>query len=98
MATAGGAHDGGRVPLPFVASYWAPLPASAGVLGLCRGGFWSIRTLGRRVDDLGACAALPALGDIGPRFCPPRAASRCAMVAALALRHLARDQCRAARR
>ena len=97
MAAACGARGGGSVPLPFVTSYRAALPASARLLGICRGGFWPVWPVGRRLDDSGAHAALPALGNLGTGFCTPGGPPRCAVVAALALWNLARDQCRAAR-
>ena len=52
------------------------------------------RPVGRRLDDAGAAAALPALGHARARFRARRVAAKGAVVYAVALRTLARDQSR----
>ena len=52
----------------------------------------ALRTLGRRLDDLGAASAMPAVRDLGPRFRSRPPPAERALVFALALCALARHQ------
>src|SRR5438876_11043581 len=81
------------LPAHPVASGWLQLSALADLLGLCRRGDRTVWAVGRRVDDLGATAALPALGYIGDRHRAPHKAAGRAMVSAVAIRPMARRQC-----
>ena len=79
------------LPAHAVAAGRLQLPASADLLGLWRRSDRTVRIVGRRMDDAGADAALPALGHIRHRQCAARTAGR-AMVSAVALWTLARRQ------
>ena len=68
------------------------LPTSADLLGLRRRGDRAFWIMGRRLDDIGATVALPALGHFRDRQCAADNASRRAMVSAVAVRALARRQ------
>ena len=52
----------------------------------------AIERFGRRMDDFGAIAALPALGHFGDRQCARHETARRAMVSAVAIRPMARRQ------
>src|SRR5258707_6716355 len=78
-------------PYP-VAAGWLQLPALADLFGLCRRGDRAFRAVGRRMDDPGAIAALPALGHFGYRQRAPHKTARRAMVSAVAIRPVARRQ------
>ncbi len=80
------------LPLHAIAIDRISLPARADMLGLRGRSDWNFRTLGRRMDDPGAAAALPALGNIRDRQCSGSAAAAWAVVHAMALRSLARRQ------
>src|SRR5262245_5062893 len=54
--------------------------------------------MGRRLDDAGAALPLSAVRNFGTRLRAARAPHSCALVSALALRALARDQRRARER
>ena len=87
-----GARDDLDLPAHAVAAGRLQLPSSADMLGLWRRGDRAFRAVGRRVDDLGAAIALPALGYLGDR---QRAADKTAgrtMVFAVAVRAMARRQ------
>src|SRR5439155_1911924 len=81
------------LPAHPVASGWLQLSALADLLGLCRRGDRAVWAVGRRMDDLGATAALPALGYIGDRHRAHHKAAGRAMVSAVAIRPMARRQC-----
>jgi hypothetical protein len=81
------------LPAHPVAAGWLQLPALADLLGLCRRGDRALWAVGRRMDDLGATAALPALGYIGDRHRAPHKTAGRAMVSAVAIRPMARRQC-----
>src|SRR5258708_762775 len=100
-----GRHGGGAAPAakwgtgidldlpPYpVAAGWLQLPALADLFGLCRRGDRAFRAVGRRMDDPGAIAALPALGHFGYRQRAPHKTARRAMVSAVAIRPVARRQ------
>ena len=72
------------------------LPAPADLLGLCRPGGGALRLVGGLMDDVGAAAALPALRHAGLDFVPAALPRQRALVYAVALRALARDQSRPA--
>ena len=59
---------------------------------LFRPGARPLRPLGRRLDDAGAPAALPSLGYVGARFRARIVARKVALVYAVALRTMARDE------
>jgi hypothetical protein len=48
--------------------------------------------LGRRLDDLGAASTLPAVGHLGPRFRARGVTGKIALVYAVALRPMARNE------
>lgn len=68
------------------------LPPSAELLGICRSGIGTFRPLGRRLDDLGAASTLPAVGHLGPRFRARGVTGKIALVYAVALRPMARNE------
>src|SRR5262245_46800629 len=70
------------------------LPAPAHLLVLCRRGARSLRPVGGRLDDARAARPLPPVRNLRARFRAGGAAPACALVPALALRPLARHQCR----
>src|ERR1700710_2161429 len=80
------------VPAHAVTAGRIQLPPSADLLGLWRRGHRALRTVGRRLDDAGAAAALPALGHLGHRQRAADQTGRRALVSAMALRALARRQ------
>ncbi len=87
-----GARDDLDLPAHPVAAGRLQLPSFADLFGLWRRGDRAFRAVGRRVDDPGAAATLPALGDLGDR---QRAADKTtgrAMVSAVAVRPMARRQ------
>src|SRR5690242_15090953 len=69
-----------------------PLPVSSHLLGLCRPGAGTSWAVGRRVDDLGAAVALPPVGQFRTGFCSACPPARCALVSAVELWPLARNQ------
>src|SRR5262245_33498931 len=71
-----------------------PLPSLAHLLGLCRRGDRPIRLVGRRLDDRGAALPVSPARNLRPRFRPADAAGAHALVSAVAIRPLARDQSR----
>jgi len=83
-------------PHPF-ALYRIRMPAFAHLLRICRGGNRPLRIVGGLVDDAGAALPMPAIGDVRPRFRPPRFATSFALVLAMALWTLARDALRSGR-
>src|SRR5262245_60836637 len=70
------------------------MPPPAHLLGLCRRGARSLRAVGRWLDGAGAARPLPSVRNLRPRFRGGGAAAGRTLVPALALRPLARDQCR----
>jgi len=81
------------LPAYPVAAGRLQLPTLADLLGLCRRGDRALWAVGRRMDDPGATAALPALGHIGNRHRAPHKTAGRAMVSAVAIRPMARRQC-----
>ena len=80
------------LPAHPLAAGWLQLPALADLFGLCRRGDRALWAVGRRMDDLGAPIALPALGHFGDRQRAPHKTARRAMVSAVAIRPMARRQ------
>src|SRR5712691_9819787 len=78
-------------PYP-VAAGRLQLPTLADLLGLCRRGDRALWAVGRRMDDPGAIAALPAMGHFGDRQRAPHETAGRAMVSAVAIRPMARRQ------
>src|SRR5262249_29248832 len=70
------------------------LPASADLLGLCRGGDRPVRSVGRRLDDARAALSLSPVWHPRARFRGVIVARWRALVSALALWPLARHQLR----
>src|SRR6267154_3638923 len=85
-------RDDLALPAHAVAAGRLQLPPSADLLGLRRRGDRAFRTMGRRMDDLGAALTLPTLGHFGNRQCAADKTAGRAMVSAVALRPLARSQ------
>src|SRR4051812_6979324 len=77
---------GEDLPLHALTAPRLSLPAFADLLGVCRRGPRSLRALGRLLDDVGAPAAVPAMGHIGHRSRSGSCAAGRALVRALALR------------
>lgn len=77
------------LPAQPVASRRIQLPTSADMLGLRRRGDRAFRSLGRRMDDARALAALPTLGDFRNRQRAADKTIRCTLVFAVAVRALA---------
>ena len=80
------------LPAYPLAAGWLQLPALADLFGLCRRGDRALWAVGRRMDDLGATVALPALGDIRDRQRAAHKTAGCAMVSAVAIWPMARRQ------
>ena len=87
-----GARDDLDLPAHAVTAGRLQLPPSADLFGLWRRGDRALRAMGRRLDDAGADAALPALGHLGNRQRAADKAAGRAMVSAVAVRTLARRQ------
>ncbi len=87
-----GARDDLDLPAHAVAAGRLQLSSSADLFGLWRRGDRAFRTVGRRLDDLGAAVALPALGYLGNRQRAADKTARRAMVSAVAVRPMARRQ------
>src|SRR4029077_11231048 len=68
------------------------LPSSANLFGICRSGGGAFRPMGRRLDDIGAASALPAMGNVGAGFRAAGVAGKIALVYAVALRPMAGHQ------
>ncbi len=81
------------LPAYPVAAGRVQLPSPADLLALWRRSHRALRVVGRRLDDPGAVAALPALGNLRDRQRTPGRASPSPVVPALALRALAWRQC-----
>jgi hypothetical protein len=84
-----GPRDDLDLPAHALAAGRLQLPSSADLLGLWRRSDRAFRPVGRRMDDIGAAIAMPALGHLGNR---QRAAGKTrgrAMVCAMAVRALA---------
>jgi hypothetical protein len=73
------------LPAHPLAAGWLQLSALADLFGLCRRGDRALWAVGRRMDDLGAAAALPALGDVGDRQRAAHKTAGRAMVSAVAI-------------
>jgi len=87
-----GARTDLDLPAYAVAAGRLQLPSSADLFGLRRRGDRAFRAVGRRMDDVGAAIALPALGYFGNR---QRAADDTAgrpMVSTVAVRAMAQRQ------
>src|ERR1700687_2358534 len=80
------------LPAHVVAAGRLQLPSSADLFGLWRRGDRAVRAVGRRMDDLGAAVALPALGYLGDRQRSADTTTGRAMVSAVAVRAMARRQ------
>src|SRR6202521_5645436 len=87
-----GTRDDLALPAHAVAAGRLQLPSPADLFGLWRRGDRALRAVGRRMDDPGAAAALPALGHLGDRQCAADQTAGRAMVFAVALRAVARGQ------
>src|SRR4030081_774973 len=83
---------GQALPRHPLAADRVPLPVSSHLLRLRRSGAAAARPVGWRMDDHGAAAALSPLGQFGIGFCPDCPTAGCALVSAVALRTLARNQ------
>src|SRR5436309_944582 len=77
------------VPSHAIAAGRFSLPPSADLFRLWRRSARALRAVGRRLDDFGAAAALPALGHVGHRQRAGTNASGRALVSAVAVRPLA---------
>src|SRR5476651_613094 len=86
------ARDDLDLPAHAVTAGRLQLPPSADLLGLWRRSDRAFRPVGRRLDDAGAAAALPALGHFGDRQRAADQTAGCAMVSAVAVWTLARRQ------
>src|SRR6202171_1446835 len=80
------------LPAHDVAAGRIQLPASADLFGLWRRGDRTFRIVGRRMDDAGAIAALPALGHLRHRQCAADPTAGRAMVPSVEIWTLARRQ------
>src|ERR1700736_5630239 len=80
------------LPAHAVAVGRLQLPAFADLLGLWRRGDRALRAVGRRLDDIGAAVALPALRHIRNRQRAPDPSAGRALVSAVAVRAMARRQ------
>src|SRR5213078_146690 len=80
------------LPAYPVAAGRLQLPTPADLLGLCRRGDRALWAVGRRMDDPGAIAALPAMGHFGDRQRASHETAGRAMVSAVAIRPMARRQ------
>src|SRR5688572_30687944 len=83
---------GESLSLHAVAADRVPLPLPADLLRLRRPGARTPWALGRRLDDSGKALALPPMGKFGTRLCAECPAAGRALVSAMALRPLARNQ------
>src|SRR5450631_2908739 len=86
------ARDDLDLPAHAVAAGRLQLPSPADLFGLWRRGDRALRSVGRRLDDAGAAAALPALGHSGDRQCAAGKTAGRPVVSAVAIRPLARRQ------
>src|SRR5713101_3651971 len=91
---AGGARTHPGLPPHALRLGRVRLPSSSHLLDLRRRGDRPLRAVGGRLDGAGAALPLSSLRDLRPRFRPAVAAGPFALVLALALRPLARDQSR----
>ena len=88
-----GTRDDLALPAHAVAAGRLQLPSPADLLGLWRRGDRALWAVGRRMDDPGAAAALPALGYFRNRQRAGETAGVGPLVLAVAIRALARRHC-----